>query len=622
MRKSFFYCFFLLVPSLILAQDWLQKVSYEMEIDFETETHQFVGTQKLIYQNNSPDTLFRVFYHLYFNAFQPNSMMDVRSRVQSGANTKVGGRIQNLTKDEIGYHNIASLKQDGKKVEYQVEGTILVVYLRRPILPGASVTFEMEFNSQVPVQIRRSGRNNLEGIDYSMSQWYPKLCEYDREGWHSNPYIGQEFHGVWGDFDVKIRLDHRYTVAGTGILQNPESIGKGYGPEPEMEVEVPASGKLEWHFKAENVHDFVWAADPDYLHTRFQVPDGPEIHFFFQPDVKENWEQLMPFAGSCFEIMNQVFGEYPYAKYSIIQGGDGGMEYPMATLITGVRSFGSLLGVVVHEVIHSWYQHALATNESLYAWMDEGFTTFAEEFVMTRFMKTPLKNPMYAEYLSYLDLVENEMEEPSSTHADHFQSYRAYSTSAYSKGGICVNQLGYVIGQSVMLRGMKRYYNEWKFRHPTPSDFKRVMEKESGLELDWYFEHWINTTNTIDYKLELEKGDDSTLVRLERVGNMPMPVDVVVTYTDSTQEYYYLPLRIMRGEKNETYTAAERIVLEDWPWTHPTYDFTLPKGIKEIQSVVIDPSYRMADVNRKDNYYPKPKKEKKAEVETYGAVPR
>src|SRR5699024_7072828 len=212
--------------------------------------------------NHSPDTLDRVFYHLYLNAFQPGSMMDVRSRTIVDPDSRVGDRISKLGSDEIGYQKIQNLLQDGKNVKFTEEGTILIVDLDEPILPGESTQLEMNFEAQIPLQIRRTGRDNLEGIRYSMSQWYPKISEYDERGWHPTPYIGREFHSVWGDFDVKIEIDKDYVVAATGNLIKADEIGYGY-----IDEEVDHNGKntLTWHFTAENVLDFVWAADPDYV---------------------------------------------------------------------------------------------------------------------------------------------------------------------------------------------------------------------------------------------------------------------------------------------------------------------------------------------------------------------
>ncbi len=260
---------------------WQQKVAYKMEIDMDVKTYQYTGKQRLTYTNNSPDVLDKVYYHLYFNAFQPNSEMDIRSRTIEDPDRRVRDRIFNLKPNEIGYINVKSLKQNGSVLSYKVEGTILEVTLKSAINPGTQAVFEMEFNAQVPVQIRRSGRNNKEGIALSMAQWYPKMAEYDEEGWHADPYIGREFHGVWGDFDVTISIDKRYTIGGTGYLQNPQEIGHGY-EDKSKPLQLSKETKLKWHFLAPNVHDFTWAADTDYVHDIQKTSNGTTLHFLYK----------------------------------------------------------------------------------------------------------------------------------------------------------------------------------------------------------------------------------------------------------------------------------------------------------------------------------------------------
>lgn len=580
---------------------WQQRAKYQMEIDFDAVKHQYKGTQKLVYTNNSPDTLQKVFYHLYLNAFQPGSQMDVRSRSISDPDSRVKDRISKLSPAEIGYEKVLSLKQNGKALKYEVVGTILEVTLNEKILPKSNHTFEMEFEAQVPVQIRRTGRNNAEGIDYSMAQWYPKMSEYDYEGWHANPYIGREFYGIWGDFDVKITMDAAYTIAGTGYLQNPEKIGHGYSRK---NVTHKPGERLTWHFIAPEVHDFMWAADRDYQHDVVKVDDNLDLHFFYQTDTLANvWKQMEPLAVRSFKIMNEQFGRYPYKQYSVIQGGDGGMEYPMATLITGRLNLHALTSVTVHESIHSWFQGVLGTNESKYPWMDEGFTTYAQNIVMGELF--PAKgDPQRAATTSYRGLVKSGAEEPLTTHSDHYNTNKAYSIASYNKGAVFLNQLNYIMGKEIFQRAMKRYYSEWKFKHPNPTDLKRIMEKESGLELDWFWENFVGTTKTIDYSIrEVVANAGKTDVVLERIGQMPMPLDVVVSYKDGTQENFYIPLEIMRGEKNEKW-YSKTTLMADWGWTYPEYSFTIDRNIADIQAIVIDPSQRMADIDVDNNVWP------------------
>lgn len=620
-KALFFTACFLMITSISYAQGkdyWQQRVEYEMNIDVDAPNHRFAGSQKLTYYNNSPDTLRKVFYHLYFNAFQPKSMMDVRSRTIADPDGRVRDRIYQLPDDEIGYHKINSLKQDGKAVDYKVDGTILEVTLNKPLLPGKNTVFEMQFNSQVPRQIRRSGWANKEGVEFSMSQWYPKLSEYDEMGWHPNPYIGREFYGVWGDFEVNITIDSSYVIGATGHLQNPRQIGHGY-PKKESEVKRPNSQKLTWRWKAENVHDFMWAADPDYVHTTTQVPDGPELHFLYQRNpvaanadsshqqqLRENWEKLPEYTVKAFQFMNDNFGKYPYDKFSVIQGGDGGMEYPMGTLITGNRSLVGLVGVTVHELIHNWYYGVLATNESLYPWMDEGFTTYTSALTMQHlFPGRRNYNPHGGSYRSYFNIHKDGMFEALDTHADHFHTNRAYGTASYSTGAVFLNQLRYIIGNENFSRGMKRYFHTWKFKHPTGEDFIRVMEEQSGMILDWYYQYFIQSTKTIDYGISSVVGDqNATYVTLERHDLMPMPIDLMVEYQDGSKKLFYMPLRIMRGQKaNDEYPDMQRTIEQDWPWVNPSYTFEIAKPASSIKRIEIDPSQRMADINRDNNVF-------------------
>ena len=602
------------ITSLIAQNNstyWQQHVDYTMDVDMDVNTYQYTGTQELVYTNNSPDQLNRVYYHLYFNAFQPGSEMDIRLQNVADPDRRMitadkKSRIASLLPSEIGYLHATSLTQDGQKTTFNEEGTILVVDLAKPIPPGGKTTFKMDFKGQVPVQIRRSGRNSAEGVALSMSQWYPKLAEYDFEGWHPNPYIGREFHGVWGDFDVKLTLDKNYTVGGTGYLQNADKIGHGYETPG---TKIKTKGKtLTWHFKAPNVHDFMWAADPEYIHDVVPMENGPTLHFLYKnnPEIAENWKNLQPKTVETMRFFSNNIGEYPYKQYSVIQGGDGGMEYAMSTLITGQRSFGSLVGVTVHEMAHSWFQHILATNEAKHEWMDEGFTSFISSLCMNQVMQQNKENPFEGSYNSYFALANSGKELPQSTHADRFELNFAYGASAYSKGSVFLSQLGYVIGQENLMATIRKYYDDFKFKHPVPNDIKRTAEKIANVELDWYLTDWTQTTNTIDYAIkEIVAEGNKTKITFERIGQMPMPIDVLVVGADGNAETFYIPLRMMRGEKENPYPNINRTVVKDWAWTSPTYEMLIDTPLENIAGVTIDPSQLMADIDKSNNSYQK-----------------
>lgn len=618
MKRLFSTLPFIFFSVVALAQSgsWQQRVNYKMEVDMNVNTNRFTGTQRLDYWNNSPDTLRRVFFHLYFNAFRPESMMDTRSRrqgtIQVGRGVDWDGRVKdrivNLKPEEYGEQTVKVLKMNGKVQQLKEHETILEVVLDNPILPKSKVVFDLQFEGQVPLQIRRSGRDNPSSkVRYSMSQWYPKICAYDEDGWHPTPYVGREFYGVWANFDVKISIDKRYILGGTGYLQNPQEIGYGY-ELPGQPVKRPAGEKLTWHFMAPQVHDFMWAADPEYIHRTLKIRDSIPatktspalpaltLHLLYKPtnEKAENWEKILPDAARALPFIEKHFGIYPYKQYSFVHGGDGGMEYPMSTLLIGP-------GAWLHEWMHNWYQGVLATNESLYAWMDEGFTTYAEDRI-SAFLQNDSSFAHAGSYRGYVSLAKSGREEPLTTHADHFNTNAAYGAAAYSKGAVFMEQLGYITGAGIRDQILLDYYDKWKFKHPTVHDLIRLAEKRSGLKLDWYKEYWVNSIKTIDYAIDSlweEKG--LTQVRLKRIGLMPMPIDLQLTFADGTKEQHYIPLDLQYGQKPQEDNSVPRIVYPAWKWTHSTYTITTTRKLTTLQVVEIDPSQRLADLDRKNN---------------------
>lgn len=583
---------------------WQQHVDYTMDVDVDVEKFQYKGTQKLVYTNNSPDALNNVYYHLYYNAFQPGSEMDARlqsiadpdGRMITRHRTKeariVKSRIASLKPTEIGYLKIKSLKQNGKDVKFEVAGTVLEVRLNEPIQPGSKVTFDMEFDGQLPVHIRRAGRNSRDGIAMSMAQWYPKMAEYDFEGWQAHPYIAREFQGVWGDFDVTLRIDRKYTIGGTGNLQNPQEIGHGY-EDKSKPLNLQKGDKLAWHFKAERVHDFTWAADDEYIHDIYKMENGPDLHFFYKDREinKKNWTKNQALTAKAMEFFSEHVGPYPWKQYSVIQAGDGGMEYAMSTFVAGGGKR-SNVGTIFHELAHTWFQHILANNESKHSWMDEGFTSYISGLASNKILRNGEGKPSNRSYRGYFNLVKRGMEENLTTHADRFNTNRAFGTGSYTKGSMFLTQLNYIIGEENVKKTLKKYYNDFSFKHPVPNDIKRTAEKVSGLQLDWYLNEWTQTLHTIDYGVKSVSGREITL---ERIGKMPMPMDVTVTYADDSTEVFNIPLRMMRGSK-----PTDATVIKDWTWAHPTYSFSVSKDIKKVE---IDNSQLMADIDRGNNVF-------------------
>jgi hypothetical protein len=603
----------LLLPLAVVGQSpeqWTQRVDYEMDITLHADDHQYTGEQTLTYTNNSPDTLRTVYYHLYFNAFRPTSMFAERHRHLPDPDGRTVPRIFNLGPDEQGWHKVRSLTQDGQSVDYEITETIMEVDLAEPILPGESTTFDLAWKAQVPLQTRRSGRDSRgDRIDFTMTQWFPKLAAYDERGWHANFYVNREYYAPFGSFDVEITLPTEYTIGATGLLQNPDEIGHGYDIEGNGTWRpadgLPDRDSLTWHFTAENVHNFAWSADPDYVHDKVEE-DGTTHHILYKPNVAEQWAPLKNDMPELTAYFNQEYGDYPYPQMTVAQGGDGGMEYPMFTVVSSYdgpafeekSSRRSVLGTTVHEFAHMWYYAALGSNEADYAWMDEGFTTYATAEGMAHLTDgTASHSPVSLVWLHKQGLYE-----PFSTPADWFETNTAYGVTSYPGGAHFVDMLGYVMGEDNRDQWLKRYLREREYQHPDPYDLELFAEQESGLMLDWYFYQFTRSTRQLDDEIDdlknTQTGDGyEASFTLEREGKIRMPHDVKLTLEDGSTQWVNVPLASMHGHKP---VPDDWVVTEPWPWVYPEKTFTVEVPAP-AESAELDPNGRTPDVNRLNN---------------------
>lgn len=604
------FILFSFIFSLSSAQQnayYQQSAKYKMDIDVDAENFTYQGKQTLTYTNNSPDELKVVYFHLYWNAFKAGSMMDQRvggqgkngdSRLQKDGIS----RLASIPKTEEGAQNIHWIKQNGKDLKFEIQETIMKVELATPIKPNSSTTFTMDWDAVIPMQIRRSGRNNREGIDMTVTQWYPKIAEYDYDGWATFDYVGREFHAPFSDFEVNIKIDKNYVIGAGGILENPLEV-KGY--DEKATIKTDDKNKATWKWSAKNMLDFAWAADKDYTVENFTVLDGPKVYYVYQKSDKTKlWSDSKPYITQFFQLMNATFGRYTYPTYSFIQGGDGGMEYGMCTMILGeANSLEGLLGLMVHEGGHSWNQQIMAYNESMRPWMDEGFTSYYENLVMHQILppKVATANPFVGTLNAYRNFVKRGIEEPAVWFGDHHDNGGAYSFASYVKGELFLVQLGYIMGEQNLSVTMKEFYNTWKLKHPTDRDLMHIAQKVSGMDLKWFQNYWINTTKTIDYGIKDVKFDaNSTTVTLVNNGNIPMPIDFSILTKDKKVINYQIPLNMTHvWKKKDIY--GDFTTLNYWPWTQKEYTFTIPYNKSQISTLGIDFSQRLADVNLGDN---------------------
>lgn len=608
------------------AEYWQQQVHYHIDVSLNTTDHTLTGHESLTYRNNSPDTLTFVWFHLYPNAFRDDRSVYAR---EMKANSST--RFLFSKAEERGYIEIRSLKANGNELqrnECPNDGTELNVVLDRPLPPGESVTFEIDFYVKIPAIFSRLGHVKRH---YEITQWYPKIVVYDRFGWHPDGYhaIG-EFYGDFGVFDVNITVPSDMVVAATGILVAPdaekqwleERAAEGKTLDSLRSENTQASRKqiqqihnairerqaseetktLQFH--AEKVHDFAWCADNQFILKRGEF-ENIAINVYVLPRNEARWKDAVQYVADTFKYYGQWFMPFPYPQQSVVDGSlaaGGGMEYPMLTVISvkGDNYSRFLEQVIMHEVGHNWFYGILGTNEMAEAWLDEGMNTFAEaRYMRTKYGKEgnlitwppalrflPVFGDDWLQNLLWYNNAANRAEVPVLTPACQIEMMR-YPGTVYSKGGRILDMLQGLVGDEVFDRIMQSYFAEWQFKHPTTEDFRVVAERISGQELDWFFRQWLETTRTADYRVksvrrELPVSGQEDIrryrVQLENTGEIKMPVDVMVETRD--------------GQK----------LTQRWENNEPQGDLFFETTA--LRYVTIDPDHSIPEVNKWNNHRP------------------
>ena len=574
---SFFVCF----QSFGQSNYWQQEVDYQINVTIDDTKDKAFGEETLIYQNNSPDTLKELYFHLYWNAFKKSSHAFEKQNAFE------------LQDSDFGEINVENITVNNEVHSIEVFESIGQVKLRNPILPGKKCEVKIRFSSIVPSCINRAGKNNMAGTDYTFTQWYPKICRYDKMGWHTDPYFGREFAGTFGKYSVSISCDSSFVVAGTGTLKNKKYTENGW-----VSTLGNNASKIEkWEFFGENIHDFAFALDKEWVHKEQKI-DGIDFHFFYNQKYHDPWSKLMQDWSKAYAICKSEFGVYPYPQFSFIQAGEGYMEYPMCTMLESGRT--DFFNTACHEFMHNYFYGIFGTDENLYHWMDEGITCYAEERISN--VNQAKNNPARGAISNYRWISSSYDEEPISTAANHFESDYPYYNAAYFKGQLFPELIRYIIGDSLMKVGFARFYKSWKFKHPEPNDFVKVFEDVSSMELTWFQNYWLNTTKKIDFSIDsVQKTKEGIKITFSNQG-IPMPLEFQIKLKNGKSIYYYIPLDLTNNAKTDFLQPTQ--ALPKWSCAAKTYSLVLRDlKWKDILQISLDPQSVLPDINMINNEF-------------------
>jgi hypothetical protein len=516
MKKLFVtICCFISIGVFAQTNYWQQQVNYKINVSLNDQNNSLKGTEELEYINNSPDALNFIWFHLWENAYKNDSTAFAKQLLRD----KKGQDRLKKFKDR-GFIDSLDFTVDGQKAKFETDPEnidVIKLLLPKPLPSGGRIKIQTPFYVDIPQYISRSGHDDQ---SYMICQWYPKPAVYDRKGWHQFPYLDEgEFYSEFGNFDVSITLPSSYIVGATGVLQNADELQqyKAIGNsnvasssrKNSVKYKVPSASTKTLNYKGENILDFAWFADKDFVvrYDTMQVSSGRivDVFTYHHPDGNKNWVHSTDYVKSGARAYSSYFGEYPYPVVQAVEGPknemSGGMEYPMITLITSPDASEPMLdAVITHEVGHNWLMGILATNERTHGWMDEGINTYfqfryeAEKYrfnsVFGDAIPREVKEKPAPEFQSlvYNALSKIPAETPIDTPSEAFTNEEEYGIVVYLKTAEWMYYLEQELGRENLDKAVKAYYNQWKFKHPYPEDVKAVFEKELGRDMTPYFD--------------------------------------------------------------------------------------------------------------------------------------
>ena len=600
---------------------WQQDVQYTIAAKLDEVNDRVEATADLTYWNNSPDTLRFVFFHLYANAAKPGSYME-----QLGGNNRARGSADK--QDKARGTDVLSMSVDGRAVQPEVDNTIMKVPLPKPLPPGGKTGFHYTFITHWGGMGRMKLFNAWGFKHFDGTQWYPRLSAYDRKfGWDTQQHLGSEFYGDFGTFDVALDMPNDMVVEATGWLQNPDEVmpaelrkkldianfkDKPYGERPSVITPYDPTVRKVWNYHAENVHDFAFTADPTYRIGEAEW-NGVKVIAMAEEPHASKWQNAADYAAKCIKVHSEQIGMYGYPKIVVADARDG-MEYPMLTLDSGEEP--DYRGLFMHEIGHQWFFGMVGSNETYRAMLDEGFTQFITSWGLehvdgdTLVEDAPASNYVfnYTEpvivresraYNSYMRAAVRDELPPIDTQSDEFSREFTGYRMVYYKTATMLYNLQYVLGDELFIGAMRHYFDQWKFKHPYVEDFRQSITDYTKVDLNWFFDQWIDTDKRIDYavkSVEHRHRNAGQRITFKRIGDLQMPIDFTVVANDGHEFKYHIPNTWF--VKKTDATVLPRWIGFDELQREYTANVDVPTGIADVR---IDPTYRLADAYQLNN---------------------
>lgn len=541
---------------------WQQQVDYDLQAAVDTATRLLTGSGIMTYRNNSPESLPFLWLKLDANRCGDES----EAAVLNTPPLLFGDAVFDFSCRGGSGMTLERVTSSRRALPYQVSGTVARVELPHPLQPGGTIDIELAWRWTLPDY--GYGRMGRDGTLYQIAQWYPRAAVYDDvSGWNIAPFLGAgEFYQEYGNFTAALTVPAGYVVTATGTIDNPETVltsaqrdrlARARASETAVAIvtrdealrarRAAVAGTKTWHFSARNVRDFAFAMAPDFRWDASSW-DGTLIQTFYRPEATL-WEEANRMSWVTIKHFSERLARYPYPHATTVEGPNDGMEYPMLTFVPRGASREELYWVLTHEFGHEWYPMLVNSNERLYPWMDEGFNTFIdigsveEYFAGQAYADTIDLQPLHLFPLHAIEGQEQPMALPPDEQHDLYWA-------AYFKPALMLHLLRTeVLGAERFDRAFSEYTKAWSFKHPTPADFFRFMENATGKQLDWFWREWIYSTARLDQAIaRVTPGavGTGTTVYLRSRGDMVMPAELALTFTDGSTETVRLPVEMWK----------------------------------------------------------------------------